>query len=423
MTRHLATVAVLFSTCSLLAAGDWPAWRGPTGQGHSDEKNLPLKWSPKENVKWKVPLANPGNSTPVIWGENIFLTQANKDGTQRSLLCLNRADGTVRWQKDVAYPDKERNWSGISYTNASAVTDGERVVVCFASAGVYCYDFTGKELWKRTDLGQWEHQFGNGSSPVLYEDLAIQWCGPNDPRGRNFLLAVNKKTGTTVWEHDEPYGSWSTPLIAKVNGQDQLLLGQSKDNKAAPVEKTSYLKGFDPKTGKELWKCQGLNSYVYSSPLAGNGVAVNMAGFGGSALAVKLGGTGDITKDRLWWHQKPAEQRVGSGVIVGDHVYMVDEKGPVHCYVLKTGEDLWKDEQSLRGGVTWGSIVHAAGRLYVLMRNGTTVVLAANPKFEILAENPLGPGEQTNSSPAVSNGEIFLRTFKTLWCIGEGKKG
>jgi outer membrane protein assembly factor BamB len=144
-----------------------------------------------------------------------------------------------------------------------------------------------------------------------------------------------------------------------------------------------------------------------------------MSGFGGSTLAVKLGGQGDITKDRLWLQPKPATQRVGSGVIVGDHIYMVDENAVVHCYELKSGEDRWKSEDRIKGGMTWGSMVHADGRLYLLMRNGETVVLAANPKHEVLAVNSLGTGQQSNSSLAISNGEIFIRTFKHLWCIGE----
>jgi outer membrane protein assembly factor BamB len=254
----------------------------------------------------------------------------------------------------------------------------------------------------------------------MYGDLAILWCGPNETKGRNFLLAVNKKTGETAWEHDEPSGSWSTPLVTKVNGQDQLILGQSLDVKGGPESKAGHLKGLDPMTGKELWACQGLNSFVYSSPLYGDGIAVNMSGFGGSALAVKLGGSGDVTKDRLWLHPK-STQRVGSGVIVGGHVSMVDENATAHCYDLKTGEDLWKEAPRLKGGTTWGSMVHADGRLYLLMRSGETVVMAARPKHEVLAVNALEPGEQTNSSPAISDGAIFLRTFKHLWCI-EGKK-
>lgn len=417
MKRIAALLAVTIAV-SLARADNWPAWRGPTGQGFCLEKNVPVKWSEKENVKWKVPLEHQGNSTPVVWGDRIFLTQANKGGTERSLLCFARADGKLLWQKTVEYPEKERNWNESWYCNASPAVDAERVVVSFASAGMYCYDHKGNELWKRTDLGKWDHAFGSGASPVLYQDLAILWCGPNETgKGRNFLLAVDKKTGKTVWEENQSYGSWSTPLIVNVNGQDQMILGYGPENKSAPDEKTSFLRGFDPKTGKELWKCQGLNSYVYTSALYGNGVAVAMSGYGGSALAVKLGGMGDITKDRLWKHPKNT-QRVGSGMIVGGHVYMIDENGVPHCYALQTGEDLWKDEKRPGTGVTWGSMVHAEGRLYVLMRNGETVVLAASPKYEVLAVNALSKGESSNSSLAISNGDIFIRTFKHLWCIG-----
>ena len=417
MKRFVCVLALLGCT-AFASAGNWPAWRGPTGQGFCEEKNVLLKWSDKENVKWKIPLADQGNSTPVAWGDRIFVTQANKGGSVRSLLCFARADGKLKWQKDISYSEKERNWSDSWYCNASPATDGERVVVSFASAGMYCFDFEGKELWKRTDLGKWDHAFGSGSSPVLYGDLAILWCGPNEGKGRNFLLAVNKKTGKTVWEADQTYGSWSTPLIVKVNSQDQLILGQSSDVKNAPESQSGYLRGFDPKTGKELWRCQGLNSYVYTSPLYGDGVAVAMSGFNGSALAVKLGGSGDITKERLWQHPR-SNQRVGSGIIVGEHVYMVDENGVPHCYDLKTGEDRWKDVKRPGPSLTWGSMVHADGRLYVLMRSGETVVLAANPRYELLTVNELGSGEETNSSLAISNGDVFIRTFKHLWCIGK----
>ncbi len=415
--KQVVCALALLGCSAFAGAGNWPAWRGPTGQGFCEEKNVPLQWSDRQNVKWKVALAHQGNSTPIVWEDRIFLTQANKGGSVRSLLCLARAGGKLKWQKDVSYTQAERNWNASWYCNASPVTDGERVVVSFASAGMYCFDQEGKELWKRTDLGKWDHAFGSGSSPVLYGDLAILWCGPNE-KGRNFLLAVNKKTGKTVWEKDQSYGSWGTPLIVKVNGQDQLLLGHSPDVKNAPPSKTNYLRGFDPRTGKELWRCQGLNSYVYTSALYGNGVAVAMSGFNGAALAVKLGGSGDITRDRLWLHPR-STQRVGSGVLVGGHVYMVDENAVAHCYNVKRGEDAWKDARQRRGGLTWGSMVHAEGHLYLLMRNGETRVYEASPKYRLLATNSLGAGEQTNSSLAISNGDLFIRTFKHLWCIGK----
>jgi outer membrane protein assembly factor BamB len=227
---------------SSVHGSDWPAWRGPTGQGFSEEKNLPLKWSDKNNVKWKVSLSEEGNSTPVVWGDKTFLTQATKGGAKRSLLCLARADGKLIWQKDVEYAEKERNWAPTWYSNASPALDAERAVVSFASAGIFCFGHDGKELWKRTDLGRWEHAFGSGASPILYGDLAILWCGPNDPKGKNFLLAVNKRNGETVWEQEQTYGSWSTPVIARVNDQDQLILGHSRDVKGQPEDNNGYLR-------------------------------------------------------------------------------------------------------------------------------------------------------------------------------------
>ncbi|MDA1013215.1 MAG: PQQ-binding-like beta-propeller repeat protein [Planctomycetota bacterium] len=399
--------ALFFVFPAAIHSADWPAWRGTSGQGYCEESKVPLTWSETENVKWKVPLEQQGNSTPIVLGNRIFITQATTGGAIRSLLCLSRKDGKLLWQKDVSYSEKERSWNKNWYCNASPVTDGERVLVSFASAGMYCYDFDGKELWKRTDLGTWDHGFGSGSSPILYGDTAILWCGPNEKTGRNFLLSVKKATGETVWEHDEKLGSWGTPLIIQSGGKDQLLLSTQPS-----------LKGLDPKTGKELWSCDGHDKYVYTSPLFGKDVVVAMTGYTGQAFAVKLGGTGDITGDRLWLHKKNI-QRVGSGIIVGDHVYILEENGVPHCYDLLTGEEVWKVEKRPNGGNTWGSMVHVNGRLYVMTKKAITLVFAANPKYELLATNTLGNGDSTNSTPVISNGEVFLRTFKHLYCIAE----
>ena len=426
--RRASTIAPMKYTITFLAtvtfaatafADNWPAWRGPTGQGYCAETNLPTKWSDKENVKWKTKLDHPGNSTPVIWGDRVFLTIANKGGSVRSLICFDRASGNQLWKKDVEYAKEERSWTKDWYCNASPTTDGERVVVGFGSAGMYCYDVAGKELWKRNDLGTYDHAFGNAASPILYGDLCILWCGPNDGNGRNYLIAVNKKTGKTEWEHDEKIGSWATPVLVKVDGKDQIILGMSNDVKGKPDPETGHLKGYDPKTGTELWSCHGINSYFYASALYKDGIAVGMSGYGGAALAVKLGGKGDITKDRLWLHPNNV-QRVGSGIIVGEHLYMIDENGSAHCYELKTGKDVWKVKDRPTE-LTWGSMVHADGKLWLLTRSGETLVMKASPNYELIATNSLGDGETTNSSLAISNGEIFIRTNRHLWCISEKK--
>lgn len=427
--HYPALVCPLLFFAAPIHAENWPAWRGPTGQGVSSEENLPLKWSATENVHWKVALPDAGNSTPVIWNEHIFVTQASEKtvwppqggngglaaARRRSLLCFRRTDGKLLWQKDVLYAEKEPTHPTNPFCSASPVTDGERIVVSFGSAGIYCYDFEGKELWKK-DVGKVEHIWGNASSPVLFGDLAILWCGPGQ---RQFLLGVNKHTGAEIWRHEEPggssglgankewVGSWSTPILARVGNRDQLIL-------SVPEK----VKGFDPQTGMELWFCRGLSRLVYTSPLSAGGVVVAMSGFHGPALAVKLGGSGDITKDRLWHHATNLPQRIGSGVIVGQHVYLVEENGVPHCFELKTGKEVWDAQVTKRpAGSCWSSMVAAGDRLYVVDNNGAAVVLAARPKYELLSTNRLQ--ERIYASIAVSNGELFLRTYQHLWCISE----
>lgn len=406
-----ALLLVVSGLSTVATADDWPAWRGPDGMGHSAEKNLPVTWSANEHVRWKAALPGPGNSTPIVWQKRIFLTQAGGAGTKRSLLCLDRADGKILWQQDVAYEGIEATHQTNPHCAASPVTDGERVIVSYGSAGVFCYDLTGKELWKR-DLGKINHMWGNGSSPIIHHELAIFWCGPGD---RQFLLAVDKKTGQDVWKVDVPggdakkfIGSWSTPIVVTVGDHDELILGVPQK-----------LKGFDPQTGKELWFCDGLGDLVYTSALYADGIAVQMSGYGGPALAVRLGGRGDITKDRLWHHPKNT-QRIGSGVIVGDHVYMLEESGVPKCFALKTGNEVWTVAQRPPGGTSWSSLVLVDGRLFVTNQAGDTLVFAASPTYEYLGSNKLG--EFNNSSPVPSAGEWLIRTSGHLWCIGGGRQ-
>lgn len=428
MRRSLPVVIAVVGLTTLARADNWPAWRGPTGQGHTSERELPLKWGPKEKVRWKTPLPDSGTSTPVIWGKRVFVTQASDKtlwpprggnggpaaARKRSLLCFDRENGKLLWQRDVIYEEQEATHPTNPYCAASPVTDGERVVVSFGSAGMHAYDLDGKPLWKK-DVGKLEHVWGNASSPILYRDLAILWCGPGE---RQFLLAVNKKTGEEIWRHEEPggasglsgsknwIGSWSTPIVVQVQGEDQLIL-------SVPEK----VKGFDPKTGKELWFCSGLGKLVYTSPLFAEGIVVALSGFHGPALAVRLGGKGDITKDRLWHHTKSNPQRIGSGVIVGEHVYLLEENGTPHCFELRTGKEVWGEQVKKRpGGNNWSSMVAAGDRLYVVGRNGDTYVFAARPEYQHLATNRLG--EHTDASVAIADGELFIRTFKHLWCIG-----
>jgi outer membrane protein assembly factor BamB len=429
MVRCLS-LALLLVCASLAPADNWPAWRGPRGDGHSADTGLPLTWSATENVRWKVPLPDEGNSTPVVWGDRVFLTQASDKtawppkppsggpaaAAKRSLLCFARATGKLVWQRDTLYPAPEMTHSTNPFCSASPVTDGERVIASHGSAGLVCYDLDGKELW-RHDVGKLEHIWGNASSPVLYRNLAILWCGPGP---RQFLLAVDKTNGQTVWKHDEPggssgkdgkwIGSWATPLVARVDGHDELILGLP-----------GKVKAFDPATGTELWSCAGLGNLVYTSPVSSaDGIVVAMSGFHGPALAVRAGGKGDVTQThRLWHHPQKNDQRIGSPVIVGDHAYILNESGMAQCFELRTGKDVW-DKQRV-GGKSWSAMVAADGRLYVGSHAGDVFVLAASPKFDLMATNRLGPQEKMLASVAVADGELFLRTYRHLWCISVKK--
>jgi outer membrane protein assembly factor BamB len=392
-------------------AENWPGWRGPTGMGQSAEKDPPLAWGPTENVRWKAPLPDRGNASAAVWGDHVFLTQATNKGAKRGVLCIDRKTGKQMWATYIDYSGKEPTHDTNPFGSATCATDGDRVVTSLGSAGLLCLDFNGKELWRK-DLGEQIHIWGNASSPVIHGELVYLWVGPGE---RQILVALDKKTGDEVWRHEEPggdsglkkgdkwVGSWSTPVIVKVGGREELILGVPKQ-----------LKGFDPKTGTELWHCDGLTDLVYTSPVVSpDGIVVAMSGYGGSALAVKAGGSGDVTKERLWHHPR-SPQRIGSAVIVGEHAYLVNEPGTASCFELPTGKDLWKQERLTSS--TWASLVHAAGRLYVTSRNGETVVLKADSaKVDVLARNKLP--DEVYGSIAIVDGDLLIRGYKYLWCI------
>ncbi len=402
-------------------AGNWPAWRGPMGTGVANETHLPLHWGEHENVRWRAPLPAPGNSTPIVWGTRVFITQATDGGRQRGLWCFDRKTGALLWQREGTVAGTETTHERNPQGSSSPVTDGERVVAWFGSAGVVCYGLEGKELWRR-DLGPQRHIWGWGSSPVLQGNLCFLNFGPGEP---SFLLALDKNTGREVWRVAEPNansgetkpgedkpvwaGSWSTPLWIQAGGRDELIL--SWPNRVL---------GFEPASGRELWSCTGLNPLVYTSPLydPSTGIVVTMGGFNGMALAVKAGGSGDVTLSRRLWHQDRTRQRIGSGVIHEGFIYVLDDPGVAECVELETGKGLW--EERLRGPAAtsdnWSSMVVADGRLYAINQGGDAFVLRANPKFEMLATNSIG--EPTIASMAVAGGEVFIRSHEALWCIG-----
>jgi outer membrane protein assembly factor BamB len=408
-THGALMVAALFLAAPLHAA-NWPAWRGPGANGVSSEKNLPTRWSTNENVRWRVPLPEAGNSTPVVWGDRIFVTQPIAMENRRTVMCFDRASGRLLWQSGVVVKDPERTHETNPYASGSPVTDGERVIAWFGSGGLVCYDFTGKELW-RTDLGKHDHVFGYGGSPVLHGDLCFLNFGPG---AREFLLAVNKKTGKEVWRHESPapavddiHGTWSTPLISEWNGRTELISALR-----------GQLAGHDPKTGKVMWQVTNFGIQAKTSPVAGEGVVIISGDLKSAEIAVRLGGSGDVSKTHLLWRKEPPKRRVGTGVIYNGHYFGAQTPGLADCIELKTGRIVW--EERLRGSgannAVWSSPVLSENKLYIVNQNGDVFVLRAGDKFEVIAMNSLG--ERSNASVVPSNGELLIRTHQSLWCIG-----
>lgn len=416
-TIALFSLSIFGSLVSINRAADWPAFRGPSGTGISDETEAPLHWSAEQNVAWKAPLPGPGDSSPVVSGNRVFVTCASESGKRRGLYCYDRRDGRQLWSQVVEFDGDEPTHETNPYCGSSPASDGKRVVVWHGSAGLHCYDDKGTPLWSR-DLGTFRHIWGHGSSPVFSGDRIFLNCGPGQ---RTFVTAIDANTGETIWQADEPggddgqdrpgekpvwVGSWSTPVVAQIEGHKQVL-----------ISLPHHVQAYDPDDGRILWSCGGLGDLVYTSVMLGDGVGVALGGFHGPAIGFKLGGSGDVTEqNRLWRIADKNPQRIGSGVILDGYLYLIDEPGQVECVDVKTGQAAWKGR--IGGDKVWASIVAATGRLYVTSQAGTTYVFKPNPeKFELLAKNDLR--EPSNSTLALSAGQIFVRTFEHLVCIEE----
>lgn len=414
-------LAVLLACPAFSRAADWPLFRGPDRSGIAPaDAKPPLTWGAEKNVKWKAALPRPGNSSPIVVGDRVFVTSAeDAKGTRRSLYCFARADGRQLWVRTVPWEKFDPTHETNPYCAASPAADPatRRVVAWHGSAGLHCYDFDGNPAWS-ADLGTIRHIWGWASSPVIHGDAIYVNAGPG---ARQFVTAIGLKDGKARWQTDEPggaedksaetgswLGSWSTPVVTAVDGKPQVLVFMAR-----------RVNAYDPATGAILWTVGGAGVLAYNDVLisperAGGRIAVAAAGYGGPAIGFKLGGTGDVTAtNRLWASEgKPPPQRIGSGVIVGDHVYLPSEPH-VSCIELKSGKEVWR--QKIAGQV-WGSIIAAGDRLYVTGKTGVTHVFAADPGgYRELASNDLG--EPSNATPALTEGQIFLRSAKHLWCV------
>lgn len=407
LTAVMALVGVITKDA---VGGDWPAWRGPMGTGISEEKDIPPDWRTTQAVRWRTPLPEPGNSTPIVTRGRVFLTQS--EGTRRHLFCFDRKDGKLLWKTGVGVALEERSHKTNPYASASPVTDGERVIVWFGSAGLAAYDFDGREIW-RTDLGRHDHRFGYGGSPVIQGELGFLNFGPGV---REFLVAVDKRTGKEVWRHSSPVpgaedvlGTWSTPLIVEHQGRVELISALRGE-----------LAALDPKTGQVFWSVNDWGLQAKASPVAGDGVVILTGDFEPktSEVAVRLGGAGDVAKTHGLWRKTPSRGRVGTGVIQNGYFYGSRTGGFADCIELESGKIVWDERLPVKSGnsAIWTSPVLADGKLYFVNQGGDIFVVRTGPQFELVAAHTLG--ETCNASPAISDGEIFFRTHDALWCFG-----
>jgi len=423
--RSAWTIAVCFHCIcfvySIAKADDWNGFRGTNGDGTTTETGFPTKWDKETNVKWAVPLPAPGNGSPIVIGDNVILLCAEDKGQKRSTMCFQRSDGTLKWKQTVEYDAVEETHKTNPYCPSTPICNGKHIFVWHRSAGMHCYGLKGNLIWSR-DLGKFDHIWGGGSSPVLFEDLVIQLCGPGE---RTFLVAMDQKTGETRWQTEiEPggsrsdkgryVGSWATPMLTKVNGTPQLI---------CPFH--TRVVSYNPKTGDEINYILGLHreksDLCYASPVFGDGYAVAMGGFQGPAFGFKLGGAGDITESHRLWHtgETSNPQRIGSGVYVDGYVYMAnaDNAGSIECIDIKTGKQTWRQRRT-DAGPHWASTIYADGHLFATGQRGTTTIFKADPtKFEVISTNKLD--NTCNATPAFSNGELFIRTWEKLYCVSE----
>ena len=400
-----------FVLLTLCAAGasqaetNWPAWGGPNGTCHSEEKGLPVAWG-ADNVVWKVPLNGTGQSTPAVWGEQIFLTTALDAGRQRVVMALDRRDGHLRWE-NVAWtgePEESHRMNG--WASASCATNGEVVVAFFGRGGLHAYTIDGKHLWSR-DLGRFDGPWGTAASPILYRDTVIQNCDSESQESS--LMAFDLKSGATKWSTPrEVIRGWSTPLVIRTPAREELVLNGDKG-----------VRGYDPVTGRELWFCKGYCGRGEPVPAFANGLLHVVNGLpGGDVYAVRPGGDGDVSETHRVWHTPRRGGRdLPSPVVIGNYMLAMSMPGILYCYDSATGRELWKE----RLGANYSSTpLVAEGRAYFQSDVGECFVVEPGDEIKVVAKNELSSAadELFRSSLVPSHGQLLIRSTQFFYCVG-----
>jgi outer membrane protein assembly factor BamB len=406
-----------------LRGENWPGWRGPRGDGTSLEHGIPVRWSGTENVAWKVAVPHPGHASPIVWQNRIFLVGTDLEKQERILTALDRANGSVVWERSVVRTPLEEKHRLNSYSSSTPVTDGKLVYVSFLDEGqmfVAAYDIDGTERWK-VHPGAFSSKHGYCSSPVLFEDKVIV---NGDHDGDAYLVALDRQTGHTIWktERENRTRSYCTPIIRDIGGRTQMVLSGSK-----------CVASYDPRDGARHWIIDGPTEQFVASVVDGHDLLFVTGGFPEHhVLAIKPTGSGNVTGSHIAWrHAGKLASYVPSPIAVGDNFLVASDDGQATCLDVRTGNVQWSNHLSRHFSA---SLVAAGGLVYFLDDFGVTQVVKPGKTFEAVAVNKLFEASESDAkpqdevkdtcsaSPAISQGQIFIRTDQSLYCIGKSPR-
>ena len=409
------------SICSMFVLGllaqtslaeDWPQFRGPGSLGKSQAKNLPVTWSDTENLIWKTAMPGSGSSSPIALDGKLYVTCYSGYGLDQGrgkmedlafhVVCIDGGKGTIIWDKKIepVLPEsKEVRDHG--YAAQTPATDGKHLYVFFGKSGVFKVDLNGEQIWQ-TSVGTKVHGWGSGTSPVLYKNLVIV----NASVESGSLVAINKESGKEVWRAAGMDSSWNTPHLVDAPGGKQELA----------VSVKGFVLGFDPGTGEEIWRCEGIPDYICPSIISHEGILYALGGRRSMTIAIRSGGRGDVSKTHKVW-QADVGANVSSPVVHDGHLYWVSDRNKTaYCLSLADGSIKYSKSVNVQ---PYASTLLADGRLYVVTRFDGTLVLAAGPQFDQMAHNKLADETVFNASPIVFNGNLILRSNKNLYCFGQ----
>ena len=389
----------------IVQAENWPNWRGPRGDGTSSETGLPVKWDSVTNVLWKAPVQGIGHASPVVWGERLFTVTANLETQEKLLLCYDTKKGVLLWQATVVKAPLEKKHNDNSFASGTPATDGKMIFVSFLdgeSVVVAAYDFNGKQIWLQRP-GTFSSPHGYSCSPAIYKDKVII---NGDSMGDSFIAALSKTNGHTIWKvrHDKPAHSFSTPIFREMGGRMQMIFGGNKE-----------VSSYNPEDGSRYWFINGPSEDFCSSPVYNEKtglVLICSAWPQRHILAIRPDGNGDVSDSHIAWRSTNGGYYVPSPVTVGDYLFTTMTNGNVHCIEAATGKVLWKENL----GKQYASCILADGLVYMPNDNGVITVIKPGAVFESIAKNSIG--ETMFASPAISNGRIYLRGSKHIYCIG-----